>query len=78
MKLSKGKLYKVIWQDIHHDNTWSDKGVYNKLEDMQNVWYYLDHNKDYYIFSSGGDSKQNFDTVYIPKGCIKSVSNIIL
>lgn len=69
--LKKGKLYKVTWHDIHHDNEWTDLlDIYEIPDAMQNYWVYIDEIGPFYIFTTGGDATQYFDVIKVPKGCV--------
>lgn len=76
MRLVKGKLYRLYWDDINNSNEWTSLDSIFKqvaaIKPEENSWYYLGSVGHWRIFSSGklNDNKEYFDWTAIPKGVI--------
>ena len=72
MRLLKNRKYKLVWQDINHQNEWKDREDVLKwaraLKPIENTWTYIGSIKGWHLFTSGvaGDGEL-FDAVAIPK-----------
>jgi len=77
--MTKGKIYKITWQDIQHDSAWNDKNDFKKnYKPSVNLWEYVGRDDVFEVFTSGGDPTQHFDLVHIPRGCIIKIEHVAL
>ena len=82
--MTKGKVYKITWIDIDHDNSWCSLDDIKmdvkelRAKPLEMMWMFVMQTRDFYVFSSGQDSStgQYFDRIIIPRGAVKKIQLI--